>query len=74
MTQNRPPPPTKLLHLSHGLTSQETLSTTDKKHKTHAAKLMAEVCWMCTESDLFGELDAKHEIWLATEAAPVATW
>ena len=26
---------------------------------------------MCTESDLFGELDAKHEIWLATEAAPV---
>ena len=53
---------------------QQTPSTEDVKPKPHAAEVMAEhSCWTCTISELFGELDPKHEIWLAAQAPPVPT-
>ena len=50
--------------------SQPTPSNKNVKPKPHTEQLMAEeCCWMCTESELFGELNPKHDIWL-TEQVP----
>ena len=54
--------------------TQQTPLTKDVKPKPHAALLMAEdCCWMCTDIELYGELDERHKIWLTVQAPPVPT-
>ena len=56
----------------HTSSTEQTPSSKVVKPKPHAAEVIAQhCCWTCTESELFGEFDAKHKIWLAAQVPQI---